>query len=155
MNPYGPGARRRVQTLNDTDAMLESCQRETEATVQRLAALVASGKKVTLKFYDDAPFWNLIVTGEHVWVQYCHDGQELKSQPEYVFSLNRSQPSHGLFPAFYVHFLNHWNDPRHPEYDFAAQQLVYRNEHGNEVKRIPFQPRAQGSEAMARLRLAS
>ncbi|MFN3750442.1 MAG: hypothetical protein ACK4SR_03650 [Thiobacillus sp.] len=26
-----------------------------------------------------------------------------------------------------MHFLNHWNDPRHPEYDFAARQLVYRN----------------------------
>lgn len=34
------------------------------ATIERLAALEASGKQVTLKFYEDPPFWNLIITGE-------------------------------------------------------------------------------------------
>jgi hypothetical protein len=146
MNPYGPGALRRVQSLGDTDALLETYQRETEATVERLASLAAAGKKVTLKFYDDPPFWNLIVTGEHVWVQYCHDGQELKQQPEYVFALSRSNPAQGLFPAFYMHFLNNWDDPRHPEYDFSTRQLIYRNERGNEAKRVPFKPQPERSE---------
>lgn len=146
MNPYGPGALRRVQSLGDADALLETYRRETEATVERLASLAAAGKKVTLKFYDDPPFWNLIVTGEHVWVQYCHDGQELKQQLEYVFALSRSNPAHGLFPAFYVHFLKHWGDTRHPEYDFDARQLIYRNERGNEVKRAPFLPQAERVE---------
>ena len=146
MNPYGPGAQRRVQSLGGADALLETYRRETEATVERLASLAAAGKKVTLKFYDDPPFWNLIVTGEHVWVQYCHDGQELKGQPEYVFALNKNNPAQGLFPAFYVHFLNNWNDPRHPEYDFATRQLIYRNDRGNEVKRVPFLPQSERVE---------
>ena len=114
--------------------------------MERLASLAAAGKKVTLKFYDDPPFWNLIVTGEHVWVQYCHDGQELRQQPEYVFALNRSNPVQGLFPAFYMHFLNCWGDPRHPEYDFDTRQLIYRNERGNEVRRVPFLPQAERAE---------
>lgn len=145
LNPHGPGAQRRVQSLGDAGELLESYQGETEATVERLACLAAAGKQVTLKFYEDAPFWNLIVTGEHVWVQYCHDGRELKAQPEYVFAMSKGNPALGLFPAFYVHFLNHWNDTRHPEFDFATRQLVYRNERGNEVRRTPFPPQAERS----------
>lgn len=155
LNPYGHGALRRAQSLGDVETLLENYRRETAATVERLAGLAAAGKQVVLKFYDDAPFWNLIVTGEHVWVQYCHDGQELKAQPEYVFALGKENSAHGLFPAFYVHFLNQWTDPRHPEYDFSSQQLIYRNERGNEVKRVPFLPQAQDVDGFSYLRLAS
>ncbi len=116
MNPYGAGAMRRVQSLGDPVPLLETYCKETAATIERLVSLASAGKKVTLKFYDDPPFWNLIVTGEYVWVQYCHDGHELKSQPEYVFAVDRDKPTLGLFSAFYVHFLNQWGNPQHPEY---------------------------------------
>lgn len=36
-----------------------------------------------------------------------------------------------------------------PEYDFATRQLIYRNAQGNEVKRLPFPPRAERSERRA------
>ncbi len=146
LNPFGPGALRRVQSLGSPEGLPETYRRETEATVERLAGLSTAGKKVTLKFYDEPPFWNLIVTGDYVWVQYCHDGQELRNQPEYVFELNRNKPAQGLFPVFYVHFLNHWADSRHPEYDFAARQLIYRDGRGNEARRLPFPPPAEVDE---------
>ncbi|HBU29492.1 MAG: hypothetical protein A2X71_09940 [Thiobacillus sp. GWE1_62_9] len=155
MNPYGTGALRRLQSLGDPAPLLETYCQETAASIERLAALAAAGKQVTLKFYEDPPFWNLIVTGEYVWVQYCHDGHELKNQPEYVFALLRDKPTQGLFSAFYVHFLNHWSDPRHPEYDFASRQLIYRNDKGNEVKRRPFPPPQACSERLEPIRLAS
>lgn len=146
MNPYGAGAKRRAQSLGDTATRLETYRIETEATLERLANLAAAGKKVTLKFYEDPPFWNLIVTGEYVWVQYCHDGHELKTQPEYVFALRKDKPTQGLFSPFYVHFLDQWNDPRHPEYDFSTKELIYRNEKGNEVGCIPYPPRSDRRE---------
>ena len=155
MNPYGAGAMRRVQSLGDPAPLLETYCRETAATIERLAGLAAAGKQVTLKFYDDPPFWNLIVTGEHVWVQYCHDGQELKRQPEYVFALLKDKPTQGLFSAFYVHFLNNWSEPRHPEYDFSTRELIYRNDKGNEVKRVPFPPHEAPGDSPEPLRLAS
>ena len=155
MNPYGAGALRRVQSLGDPAPLLETYCQETAATIERLAALAAAGKQVTLKFYEASPFWNLIVTGEYVWVQYCHDGHELKNQPEYVFALQKDNPTQGLFSAFYVHFLNQWNDPHHPEYDFATRELIYRNDKGNEVKRLPFPPRADRGESRELVRLAS
>ena len=146
MNPYGAGAMRRVQSLGDPAPLFETYCQETAATLERLASLATAGKRVTLKFYDDPPFWNLIVTGEYVWVQYCHDGHELKEQPEYVFALIKDKPTQGLFSAFYVHFLNHWSDPHHPEYDFSTRELIYRNDKGNEVKRVPFPPVAERRE---------
>lgn len=155
MNPYGAGAMRRVQSLGDPAPLLETYCQETAATIGRLAVLVAAGKQVTLKFYDDPPFWSLIVTGEYVWVQYCHDGHELKNQPEYVFALLRNKPTQGLFSAFYVHFLNQWSNPHYPEYDFSSRQLIYRNDKGNEVKRLPFPPQEDRSESREPIRLAS
>ena len=146
MNPYGAGAMRRVQSLGDPAPLFETYCQETAATLDRLASLATAGKRVTLKFYDEPPFWNLIVTGEYVWVQYCHDGHELKEQPEYVFALIKDKPTQGLFSAFYVHFLNHWSDPRHPECDLSTRELIYRNEKGNEVKRVPFPPVAERRE---------
>jgi hypothetical protein len=155
MNPYGAGAMRRVQSLGDPAPLLDSYCQETAATIERLAALAAAGKRVTLRFYDDPPFWNLIVTGEYVWVQYCHDGHELKNQPEYVFALQKGQPTQGLFSAFYVHFLNQWSDLDHPEYDFSTHELIYRNDKGNEVARRPFPPQAARSDSPKLILLAS
>jgi hypothetical protein len=140
MNPYGAGAMRRVQSLGDPATLLARYAEETAVTLERLAALAAAGKKVTLKFYDDPPFWNLIVTGRYVWVQYCHDGHELRKQPEYVFALHKDKPAQGLFSAFYVHFLEQWGAHRHPDYDFATRELVHRDERGNEIERTPFPP---------------
>lgn len=146
MNPYGAGALRRVQSLGDAASLLEKYRQETGATLERLTGLAAAGKKVILKFYDDPPFWNLIVTGEYVWVQYCHDGHELKTQPEYVFALRKDNPAQGLFPPFYMHFLNQWNDPRHLEYDFATRELIHRNDKSNETRRVPYPPRDSHGE---------
>lgn len=154
MNPYGAGAKRRVQSLGEL-ASIDDYIRETEATIERLASLAAAGKKVTLKFYEDPPFWNLIITGEYVWVQYCHDGHELKTQPEYVFALRKDKPAQGLFSPFYVHFLNQWDDPRHPEYNFANKELVYRNEKGNEVGCLPYPPRQERREEPRLVMLAN
>ena len=154
MNPYGAGAMRRVQSLVDPAPLFETYCQETAATLDRLASLATAGKRVTLKFYDEPPFWNLIVTGEYVWVQYCHDGHELKEQPEYVFALIKDKPTQGLFSAFYVHFLNHWSDPHHPEYDFSTRELIYRNDKGNEVKRVPFPPVAEHREICQPVMLA-
>lgn len=76
-------------------------------------------------------------------MKYCHDGRELKAQPEYVFAMIKNKPTQRLFSAFYVRFLDQWGDLRHPEYDFSTRELIYRNDKGNEVKRLPFPPRAE------------
>lgn len=142
-NPYGKGAASRAQSLDNPEAMLQAYRQETEVSIAYLRKLAAAGKKVTLKFYEEPPFWKLVVTGEYVWVQYCHDGHEVRTQPEYVFGLQHGNPRRGFFAPFYKHFLDQWNDPRHPEFNFETSELVYRNGDGNEIRRTAFPPRAE------------
>lgn len=139
-NPYGKGIVSRVQSLDSPEAMLQSYRQETEVSIAYLRKLAAAGKKVKLKFYEEPPFWKLVVTGEYVWVQYCHDGHEVKTQPEYVFGLQHGNPQRGLFAPFYKHFLDQWNDTRHPEFNFETSELIYRNGDGNEIDRVSFPP---------------
>jgi hypothetical protein len=134
INPCGTGLRQRAESLPPEITVL-TLHTEIEATIGHLSALRKFGKKVKLKFYDEEPFWKLVVLGDYIWVQHCHSGFAVKDQPEYVFALQHSEPRHGLFVPFYMIFLNHWNDPRHPEYDFETNELVYRDAGGKETGR--------------------
>jgi len=134
VNPCGPGLRRRAESLPSEITVL-TLHTEIEATIGALSALRKYGKKVKLKFYDEEPFWKLVVLGDYIWVQHCHSGFVVKEQPEYVFALQHTEPRHGLFVPFYMIFLNYWNDPRHPEYDFDTNELVYRDAAGRETGR--------------------
>lgn len=137
LHPAARGAERRVNSLPG-EITQQTYAEEVEASIACLATLRAQGKKVTLKFYEDEPFWKVVVLGDHLWVQYCQRGFEVKDQPEYVFALNPDNPRLGLFVPFYVHFLEQWNDARHPRFDFDTRELVYSDAHGREARRTRF-----------------
>jgi hypothetical protein len=147
LNPAARGAEKRVSSLPD-EITLQSYAEEVEASVAYLTTLRTLGKKVTLKFYDHEPFWKVVVLDDHLWVQYCHSGFEVKDQPEYVFALNRSNPRLGLFVPFYVYFLEQWSDARHPHYDFDTRELVYCDERGREVRREWFARSGAGAPTL-------
>lgn len=134
VNPVGPGLRQRAESL-PSDVTVLTLHTEIEATIGVLSKLRKYGKKVKLKFYDEEPFWKLVVLGDYIWVQHCHSGFVVREQPEYVFALQHTEPRHGLFVPFYMVFLNYWNDTRHPEYDFDTNELVYRDDGGRETGR--------------------
>ena len=142
-NPYGKGVTSRALSTDDPEAMLQAYRQEVETSISYLRKLAEAGKKIKLKFYEEPPFWKLVVTGEYVWVQYCHIGHEVKSQPEYVFGLQHDNPQRGFFGPFYKHFLDQWKDQGHPEFNFETSELIYRNEDGNEIQRTAFPPRAE------------
>lgn len=131
INPVGKGLRRRVDSM-PPDITLLSYHKEIETSIAYLAELRRAGKNITLKFYDQEPFWKVVVLGDHVWVQHFHTGSEVKHQPEYVFAMQHHNPREGLYVPFYMHFLEQWNQPCHLEYDFDTNELVYRDEAGNE-----------------------
>ncbi len=134
VNPVGRALRERADSL-PPEITARTLHTEIEATVGYLSGLRRFGKKVEVKFYDEEPFWKLIVLGDYVWVQHCHSGFAVKEQPEFVFALQHREPRHGLFVPFYMVFLNQWNDARHPEYDFDTNELVYRDSSGKETGR--------------------
>lgn len=138
MNPYGPGATTYAAGHADPDGILADIRREVRASIACLNRLRTGGKNVTLKFYDEPPFWKLVFTGEHVWVRCCHGGRDVAKFPEYVFALQPEKPGRGFFPAFYTHFLNEWNDPQHPVYAFETDEFVYRDAKGARLRRVPY-----------------
>ncbi len=152
VNPVGKGLRRRIDSLPPEITLL-SFHKEIEASIAYLTELRKAGKKVTLKFYEHEPFWKVVVFGDHVWVQHCHAGYEVKHQPEYIFALQHRNPREGLYVPFYMHFLDQWNQPRHPEYDFATNELVYRDEAGNECRRAALGVPINGNSVAADLPL--
>lgn len=137
LNPGARGAQRRINSL-PREVTQQSYIEEVEASIAYLATLRTLGKKVTLKFYEQEPFWKVVVLGDHLWVQYCHSGFEVKSEPEYVFALNPDNPRLGLFVPFYMFFLEQWSDARHPHYDFDTGDLVHSDGSGREVRRARF-----------------
>lgn len=141
LNPDSEGARQRTSAL-PPEKGLAALRAEVEATIARLEALRQAGKSVTLKFYGEPPLWKIVVLGERVWVQFCHDGHELRHAPEYVFALDTRDPVRGLYIPFYMMFMRKWSEPQHPEFDFERRELVYRDAAGNEARREPFMPRA-------------
>jgi len=140
LHPESEGAHHRASRL-PPEKRLPTLRAEVKATIERLDALRRAGRNVTLRFYTEPPLWKIVVLGERVWVQFCHDGYELRSSPEYVFQLDARRPTRGLFMPFYMMFMRKWGEPQHPEYDFERRELVYRDAAGNEARREPFLPR--------------
>jgi hypothetical protein len=151
LNPAVRAAVKRVSSLPDAVTQ-QSYAQEVNASIDYLSTLRVLGKMVTLKFYEHEPFWKVVVLGDHLWVQYCHNGYEVKDQPEYVFALNRDYPRLGLFVPFYMHFLEQWGESRHPCFDFDTRELVYSDEKGREVRRTRFSGAEQDPQALLQTR---
>jgi len=151
LDPAARAAERRVRSLPAAITQ-ESYVEEVNTSIAYLTMLRTLGKKVTLKFYDDEPFWKVVVLGDHLWVQYCHSGFEVKDEPEYVFALNGDHPRLGLFVPFYMYFLEQWSNSRHPRYDFDTGELVYSDECGRELRRRRFAPDREPVPALLQAR---
>lgn len=126
LNPRSEGARRRIRSLPDPVEAERLYHEEVAASIAYLASLRESGKRVSLRLYDHAPFWSIVVAGERAWVRHCHDGHPLRTQPDYAFALRPDDPTQGLFPPFCRFALEQWNDPANADYDFATGKLVRR-----------------------------
>jgi hypothetical protein len=138
LDPYGPSALAYAAAHADPQTTLIDMRREVAASIAALKRLQGPGKTIALKFYDEAPFWKLVFIGHHVWVRCCQGTRDTAKFPEYVFALQPDKPMRGFFPAFYTDFLNQWSDPRHPEYLFDSDELLYRNGTGGEARRVPY-----------------
>jgi len=147
LNPAARATEKRVNSL-PVEITQQSYVDEVEASIAYLTTLRTLGKRVTLRFYEDEPFWKVVVLGDYLWVQYCHSGFQVKDQPEYVFALNPDNPRLGLFVPFYMYFLEQWGDARHPRYDFDTRELVYCDDRGREIRRARFSGRSALSPAL-------
>ncbi|MBI5633116.1 MAG: hypothetical protein HZA15_06525 [Nitrospirae bacterium] len=133
LNPASEGAATRVKSILDPEITLEKFREQIRRSIAFLKELKAVQKDIRLKLYPDVPFLKMALSGDYIWVNHYHAGLDVQVMPEYVFIHNQNPGS--LYTIFYQYFLNHWADPRIPEYDLETDELVYRDVAGNEEKR--------------------
>jgi hypothetical protein len=151
LNPLSEGARLRADSLSGERDYYGKMLEELHDSIAVLRELRRSGKRVVLKFYDNRPFWKLVIIGGYVWVQYCHDGVEVSSVPEYVFAQPSDGAQRGLYTPFNMLFEEKWSEMPTVDFDFETDELVKRDATGSVLERVPLphSPHA-GLRAIAR-----
>lgn len=147
LNPYSQGASARAKSILDPNITLENFRDQIRKSIDFLKSLKAVQKNVRLKLYQDLPLLKLTIIGDYVWIQHYHAGLDVQTMPEYVFKHDQNTGS--LYTPFYQYFLTRWNNPDIPEYDLDTDELIYRDETGNEVKRGKFDEIERGAAMSA------
>lgn len=142
VNPYSQEATNRIDAILHPHFTLEKFRKEVRESITLLKRLKATGKAVKLKLYSDPPLVKLAILGDYLWLKHYHTDLDVQTMPEYVFQHNLND--HGLYNLFYQYFLQRWDNPEIPEYDFETDELVYRGHNGDEIIRERF---GMGEEA--------
>ena len=136
LNPFSEGALTRAKCIPDPDVTLEHFQEQITKSIEFLKGLSSPQKVIRLKLYEETPLFKLAILGDYVFMKYYHADVNIREMPEYIFK--HSPKYSNLFHLFYQYFLFKWRDSNIPEYDFATDELIYRDTAGNEVKREKF-----------------
>lgn len=136
VNPYTQEATNRIDAILHPNFTLEKFRKEVRESIALLKRLKATGKAVKLKLYSDPPLVKLAILGDYLWLKHYHTDLDVQTMPEYVFQHNLND--HGLYNLFYQYFMQRWDHPEIPEYDFDTDELVYRGHKGNEIIRERF-----------------
>jgi len=136
INPLSEGAKIRASSILNPDINLERFREQITRSIGFLKELRAVQKNIRLKLYDDVPFLKMAISGDYIWLKHYHAGFDVEGMPEFVFRHNRNPGS--LYVTFYEYFLKWWNNPSIPEYDLETDELVYRDQSGNEERRVSF-----------------
>ncbi len=136
LNPNSEGAMARAKGIPDPGVTPQSFAEQIRKSITFLKVLKAGQKNVRLKLYPDPPFLKMTILGDYIWLQHYQPGVDVQGMPKYVFKHSANLSS--LYFPFYQYFLEKWNDPNIPEYDLEADELIYRDQSGNEVRRENF-----------------
>jgi hypothetical protein len=133
LDPSSEGAILRAKGIPDPDVTPETFGDQIRKSIDFLKLLKGAQKNVRLKLYPDPPFLKMAILGDFIWLQHYQPGLDVQRMPKYVF---KHDPNIGsLYFPFYQYFLGKWNHPTIPEYDLETDELVYRDNAGNEVRR--------------------
>lgn len=136
LDPFGEGAIARAKSIQTLDITPESFREQIIQSVDYLKRLKALQKNIKLKLYPDVPLLKLAILGDYISVQHYHTGLDVRNMPEYIF--HHGQNPGSLYTYFYQYFLTRWHDPNIPEYELDSDELIYRDNSGNEVRREKF-----------------
>lgn len=143
-NPFGEGASARARGISAFDITPENFRDQILASIDFLKGLKAARGNIKLKLYQNMPLLKLAILGDYISVQHYHTGLDVRNMPEYVFRHGQNPGS--LYTYFYQYFLARWHDPNIPEYALDTDELIYRDNAGNEIRRESFNKKATSEE---------
>ncbi len=136
LDPREQGAYTRSKSAADPEISIERIREEVANSIDCLRNLRSNGASISLKLYPDAPLFKLVIANNSAVLRHYHPSLNIRVMPEFVF---RDAGRHGgLYLPLTRYFLQLWQDPDIPEYDFDADELIYRDQLGAEVLREPF-----------------
>ncbi len=136
LNPCKEGAIMRAQSIPAPEITSELIQKQIMISINFLKKLQAGKKNIQLKLYPEQPLLKLVIIGDFVFLQDYATGPNICHLPEYAF---KNQPKHsGLYILLYRYFLSRWQDANIPEFDLETDELIYRDQAGNELSRERF-----------------
>jgi hypothetical protein len=144
LDPFGEGALARAKGIKAYDITPENFRDQILKSIDFLKGLKAAQGNMKLKLYQDMPLLKLAILGDYISVQHYHTGLDIRNMPEYVF--HHGQNPGSLYTYFYQYFLARWNDPNIPEYALDTDELIYRDNAGNEIRRESFPEMASLAE---------
>jgi len=136
LDPLGEVAVARARSIQSADITPESFREQIIKSIEFLKGLKGMQKNIKLKLYQDIPLLKLAILGDYISVQHYHTGLDVRNMPEYIF--HHGQNPGSLYTYFYQYFLTRWHDPNIPEYELESNELIYRDNSGNEVRREKF-----------------
>jgi hypothetical protein len=145
VNPYSREASTRICAIGHPDYTLTTFRDEVRQSIELLKRLKAMGKAVKLKLYSDPPLIKMVILGDYLWLQHYHADMDVQTLPEYVLRHNRKD--HGLYTLYAHYFMLRWQNAEIPEYDLETDELVFRSNTGNEIRRERFDIQPTGDEA--------
>lgn len=135
LNPLGEGTVARAWSIPDPEITPEIIRDQIIDSIVFLKELRAGQKDIRLKLYPEMPLLKLAILGDHAFLRHYHTGLNVSEMPEYVFSHDGLHG--GLYLPLYRYFLSLWNNLAIPEYDLVTDELVFRNQAGQEIRREP------------------
>jgi hypothetical protein len=136
LDPLQEGVIARARSIPDPEVSPELFREQIVRSIDFLKGLKAAQKNITLKLYREMPWLKLTILGDYACMRHYHSGLNVDDMPEYVFRHDHDPGS--LYNPLYQFFLARWRDPSVPEYELETDELVYRDQAGNEVRRERF-----------------
>ena len=107
LKPYSDGFASRVHSLGTNNTDESSYAREIEEALSFCKQLANSGKKISVRLYEDMPIWKMIFADDRLWLQYYRSGTHVDLTSVYMFQSRRNIESSLYYPLYTV-FERRW-----------------------------------------------
>lgn len=102
-----------IQRANEIGVPAADYVQEINNSIDRLKALKAKGKNISLKLYEQMPIWKMVISNDYMWLQHYCKCKNVEDTPVYSFFSDGDEGT-SLFHALYSVWLKRWDIDGNP-----------------------------------------